>query len=135
MPKFEKPIRIVMAKPGLDGHDQGILLVSKVLADAGMEVIYIGLRQTPEQIVQVAIQEDANVIGMSMLSETHMEICPKVLKLLKERHAEDIKVIVGGIYHKEDFPKLKEMGIAAVFGVDTKLSSIPDAVKAIISSK
>jgi methylmalonyl-CoA mutase C-terminal domain/subunit len=80
MPKVKKPIRVVMAKPGLDGHDQGILLVSKVLADAGMEVIYIGLRQTPEQIVQVAIQEDANVIGMSMLSETHMEICTEAFE-------------------------------------------------------
>lgn len=106
-----------------------LISVSKALMEAGTEVIYLGLRQTPERIVEVAIQEDADFIGMSFHSGAHLEICGKVMKLLKEKNAEDIMVIVGGIYQKEDFPKLKEMEIAGVFGVDTPLVSIVDFIK------
>ncbi len=127
--ELKRPARILMAKAGLDGHDQGILIVSKALMESGMEVIYLGLRQTPERIVEAAIQEDADFIGMSFHSGAHLEICSKVMRLLKEKDAEAIMVIVGGVYQKEDFSKLKEMGIMEVFGVDTPLVSIVDFIK------
>jgi methylmalonyl-CoA mutase C-terminal domain/subunit len=126
---IKRSVRVLLAKPGLDGHDQGILIVAKALMEAGMEVIYLGLRQTAERIVEAAIQEDADFIGMSFHSGAHLEICGKVMNLLKKMNAEDIRVIVGGIYQKEDFPKLKKMGIAGVFGVDTPLVSITDFIK------
>jgi methylmalonyl-CoA mutase C-terminal domain/subunit len=109
------PIRVVVAKPGLDGHDRGAKVIARALRDAGMEVIYTGLHQTPEQVVQTAIQEDADGIGLSILSGAHMTLFAKVLELLKERDAADIKVFGGGIIPQADIPPLKELGVAAIF--------------------
>lgn len=109
------PLRIVVAKPGLDGHDRGAKVIARALRDAGMEVIYTGLHQTPEQIVQAAIQEDADAIGMSVLSGAHMTLFAKVLELLTEQDASDIVVFGGGIIPEEDIPALKELGVQAVF--------------------
>jgi methylmalonyl-CoA mutase, C-terminal domain len=109
------PIRVVMAKPGLDGHDRGIKVVSRALRDAGVEVIYTGLHQTPEQIVETAIQEDADGIGLSVLSGAHMTLFRRVLELLRERGAEDIAVFGGGIIPDADIPELKQIGVAEIF--------------------
>ena len=109
------PIRIVVAKPGLDGHDRGAKVIARALRDAGHEVIYTGLHQTPEQIVETAIQEDADVIGLSVLSGAHMTLFKKLIGLLEERDATDIVVIGGGIIPQGDIPLLKEMGVAEVF--------------------
>jgi methylmalonyl-CoA mutase C-terminal domain/subunit len=109
------PIRIVVAKPGLDGHDRGAKVIARALRDAGHEVIYTGLHQTPEQIVETAIQEDADVIGLSVLSGAHMTLFRKLIALLDERDARDIVVIGGGIIPEDDIPLLKEMGVAQVF--------------------
>jgi methylmalonyl-CoA mutase C-terminal domain/subunit len=109
------PIRVVVAKPGLDGHDRGAKVIARALRDAGMEVIYTGLHQTPEQIVHTAIQEDADAIGLSILSGAHMTLFAKVIELLRERDAEDIKVFGGGIIPDGDIAPLKELGVAAIF--------------------
>ncbi|MEZ0092153.1 cobalamin B12-binding domain-containing protein [Streptacidiphilus sp. EB129] len=109
------PIRVVVAKPGLDGHDRGAKVIARALRDAGMEVIYTGLHQTPEQIVDTAIQEDADGIGLSILSGAHMTLCAKVVQLLKERDAADITVFGGGIIPDGDIPLLKELGVAEIF--------------------
>ena len=109
------PIRVVVAKPGLDGHDRGAKVIARALRDAGMEVIYTGLHQTPEQIVDTAIQEDADAIGLSILSGAHNTLFARVLELLRERDAADIKVFGGGIIPDEDIPLLEEMGVAKVF--------------------
>jgi isobutyryl-CoA mutase small subunit len=109
------PIRIVVAKPGLDGHDRGAKVIARALRDAGHEVIYTGLHQTPEQIVETAIQEDADVIGLSVLSGAHMTLFKKLIGLLDERDARDIVLIGGGIIPEDDIPLLKEMGVAEVF--------------------
>jgi methylmalonyl-CoA mutase, C-terminal domain len=109
------PIRVVVAKPGLDGHDRGAKVVARALRDAGMEVIYTGLHQTPEQIVEAALQEDADGIGLSILSGAHMTLCAKVLQILKERDALDIAVFVGGIIPDGDIPELEELGVARIF--------------------
>ena len=109
-------IRVLIAKPGLDGHDRGAKVIARALRDSGMEVIYTGLRQTPEDIVEAAIQEDVNFIGLSILSGAHTHIFPRVIDLLKERDAEDIKIIAGGIIPDEEIPKWNEMGIEAIFG-------------------
>lgn len=111
----DRPLRIVVAKPGLDGHDRGAKVVARALRDAGMEVIYTGLHQTPEQIVEAAIQEDADAVGLSVLSGAHMTLFAKVTALLKERDAQDIVVFGGGIIPKEDIPQLAEMGVGTVF--------------------
>ena len=108
-------IRVLVAKPGLDGHDRGAKVIARALRDAGMEVIYTGLRQTPEMIVSAAVQEDVNVIGMSCLSGAHMHLFSRVMELLREKQATDIIVVGGGIIPDEDVPKLKEAGLAAVF--------------------
>ena len=117
-----KKIRALIAKPGLDGHDRGAKVVARALRDAGMEVIYTGLRQTPEQIVETAIQEDVDVIGLSILSGAHTHLFPKVMELLKENNVEDIIVMGGGVIPEEDIPELKKIGIAEVFtpGTDTR---------------
>jgi len=117
-----KKIRVLIAKPGLDGHDRGAKVVARALRDAGMEVIYTGLRQTPEQIVETALQEDVDVIGLSILSGAHTHLFPKVMKLLKENDIEDIVVIGGGVISEEDIPELKKIGIAEIFtpGTDTR---------------
>jgi len=119
-----KKIRVLMAKPGLDGHDRGVKVVARALRDAGMEVIYTGLRQTPEDIVEAAIQEDVDAIGLSCLSGAHMSLFPEVVKLLKRKKAGDIVVAGGGIIPDEDIPKLKKAGIKAVFGPGTPLTEI-----------
>jgi methylmalonyl-CoA mutase C-terminal domain/subunit len=110
-----RKIRVVIAKPGLDGHDRGAKIIARALRDAGMEVIYTGLHQTPEQIVETAIQEDADVIGISILSGAHMTLVPRILELLRDQGAEDAIVIVGGTIPNEDDEELKALGVAAVF--------------------
>ncbi len=125
----DKKIRVLIAKPGLDGHDRGAKIVARALRDAGMEVIYTGLHQTPEQIVETAIQEDVDHIGLSCLSGAHMTLFPKVIELLKENNAEDIKVSGGGIIPEEDIPKLKDIGVAEIFGPGTSTSEIVDFIK------
>ena len=120
----EKKIRVLAAKPGLDGHDRGIKVLASALMDAGMEVIYTGLRQTPAQIVEAAVQEDVDVIAMSILSGAHDYHFPKVMELLKERGIEDVLVIGGGIIPDEDVPALKECGIAAIFGPGTNTEDV-----------
>ena len=119
---MHKVIRVLIAKPGLDGHDRGAKVVARALRDAGMEVIYTGLRQTPEQIVETAIQEDVDVIGLSILSGAHTHLFPKVMELLKENNIKDIIVIGGGVIPEEDIPELKKTGITKVFtpGTDTR---------------
>ena len=123
-----RTIRVVIAKPGLDGHDRGAKVIARALRDAGMEVIYTGLRQTPEKIVAAALQEDADVIGLSILSGAHMHICPQVMKLLKERGLDHVKVIVGGIIPDVDRDKLTAMGIAGIFLPGTPMQSIVDFI-------
>jgi methylmalonyl-CoA mutase C-terminal domain/subunit len=118
------PIRVVVAKPGLDGHDRGAKVIARALRDAGMEVIYTGLHQTPEQIVDTAIQEDADVIGLSILSGAHMTLFAAVLELLRERDAADIKVFGGGIIPEADIPPLKDLGVAAIFTPGTPTGDV-----------
>ncbi len=119
-----RKIRVVIAKPGLDGHDRGAKVIARALRDAGMEVIYTGLRQTPEMIVGAALQEDADVIGLSILSGAHMHICPRVMELLKERALDDVLVVVGGIIPDVDIPKLRQMGITGIFLPGTPMQEI-----------
>ncbi|RJR50753.1 MAG: cobalamin B12-binding domain-containing protein [Desulfobacteraceae bacterium] len=119
-----RKIRVLAAKPGLDGHDRGIKVVASALMDAGMEVIYTGLRQTPKQIVESAIQEDVDVIAMSILSGAHDYLFPKVMELLREKGADNVLVLGGGIIPEEDIPALKEAGIAEVFGPGTSTQDI-----------
>jgi methylmalonyl-CoA mutase C-terminal domain/subunit len=121
-------IRVVIAKPGLDGHDRGAKVIARALRDAGMEVIYTGLRQTPEQIVGAALQEDADVIGLSILSGAHMHICPRVVELLKEQGLEDVLVVVGGIIPDVDIARLNEIGIRGVFIPGTPMQDIVDFI-------
>jgi methylmalonyl-CoA mutase C-terminal domain/subunit len=114
-------IRVLVAKPGLDGHDRGAKVIARALRDAGMEVIYTGLRQTPEKIVSAAIQEDVDCIGLSILSGAHNAIVPRLAELLRAEHAEDILLVLGGTIPEEDYPRLKESGVAAIFGPGTPL--------------
>ncbi len=130
-----RKIRVLMAKPGLDGHDRGVKVIARALRDAGMEVIYTGLRQSPEDIVEAAIQEDVDAIGLSCLSGAHMALFPDVVKLLKKRHAGDIVVAGGGIIPEEDIPKLKKAGVKAVFGPGTPLRDIVSFFRKAGSSK
>jgi len=123
-----RKIRVLAAKPGLDGHDRGIKVVASALMDAGMEVIYTGLRQTPRQIVESAIQEDVDVIAMSILSGAHDYLFPRVMELLREKGANDILVLGGGIIPEEDIPALKEAGIAEVFGPGTSTQDIVEYI-------
>ncbi|RDE17682.1 MAG: methylmalonyl-CoA mutase [Candidatus Thorarchaeota archaeon] len=125
-----KRIRVLVAKPGLDGHDRGAKVVARALRDAGMEVVYTGLRQTPEMIVEAAIQESVHVIGLSILSGAHNALLPRVTELLHKEGADDILVIAGGIIPEDDVPGLKKHGIAEVFGPGTRLSEIVDYIKA-----
>src|SRR4051794_35721397 len=121
---MESRIRVLVAKPGLDGHDRGAKVIARALRDAGMEVIYTGLRQTPEMIVNAALQEDVQVIGLSILSGAHNAIVPRVIALLREKEMEDVKVVVGGIIPDEDAAELKRQGVAAVFQPGASLDSI-----------
>jgi methylmalonyl-CoA mutase C-terminal domain/subunit len=122
-------IRVVVAKPGLDGHDRGAKIIARALRDAGMEVIYTGLHQTPEQIVETAIQEDADVIGVSILSGAHMTLVPRILELLRENGAEDVVVVVGGTVPSEDADELKRAGVAEVFGPGAPTADIVDFLR------
>lgn len=126
---MSEPIRVVVAKPGLDGHDRGAKVVARALRDAGMEVIYTGLHQTPEQIVQTAIQEDADAIGLSVLSGAHMTLFRRVLELLTEREATDIVVFGGGIIPDADIPELETAGVAKIFTPGATTQSIVDWVR------
>jgi isobutyryl-CoA mutase small subunit len=121
---MEPKIRVVVAKPGLDGHDRGAKIVARALRDAGMEVIYTGLHQTPEQIVETAIQEDADAVGISLLSGAHMTLVPRILELLRENGAEDVLVVLGGTIPDDDAEELRRQGVAAVFGPGAPTSDI-----------
>jgi methylmalonyl-CoA mutase C-terminal domain/subunit len=125
----DRRIRVLVAKPGLDGHDRGAKIVARALRDAGMEVIYTGLRQTPEQIANAALQEDADVIGVSILSGAHNTIIPRLCRLLRDAGMQDVLVIVGGIVPDEDIPGLKEAGVAAVFQPGATTQEIVDYIR------
>jgi methylmalonyl-CoA mutase C-terminal domain/subunit len=129
MAHVDRRIRVLIAKPGLDGHDRGAKVVARALRDAGMEVIYTGLRQTPEMIVSAAIQEDVDAIGLSILSGAHMHYFREVKRLLEEQGASDILLFGGGIIPDEDVPKLRELGVAAVFGPGTSTQEIVDFLR------
>ena len=122
-------IRVVIAKPGLDGHDRGAKVIARALRDAGMEVIYTGLRQTPEQVVSAALQEDADVIGLSILSGAHNHICPRVMELLHEQGLDDVLVVVGGIIPDLDIPRLREMGVKGIFLPGTPMQEIVEFIQ------
>src|ERR1700756_5260292 len=122
------PIRVLVAKPGLDGHDRGAKIIARALRDAGMEVIYTGLRQTPEMIVNAALQEDVQVIGLSILSGAHNSIVPRILDLLRERESNDVLVVVGGVIPDEDAAELKKSGVAEVFQPGVPLAKIVDFI-------
>lgn len=126
-------IRVLVAKPGLDGHDRGAKVIARALRDAGMEVIYTGLRQTPEMVVNAALDEDVQVIGLSILSGAHMAIVPRVLTLLRERGMADVLVVVGGIIPEDDAQQLKQLGVAAVFQPGTSLESVVEFIRGAVS--
>ena len=131
----EKKIKIIVAKPGLDGHDRGAKLLSRIFAEAGMEVVYTGLRQTPEMIVEAALQEDADVVGLSSLSGVHNYFFPKVVELLKAKKLGNVLVVGGGIIPLEDIPTLKKSGIAEIFGPGTSTDTIVGFIKANVKAK
>ena len=124
-----KKIRVVVAKPGLDGHDRGAKIIARALRDAGMEVIYTGLHQTPEQIAETVLQEDADAVGLSILSGAHMTLVPRVVKLLADQGADDVVVTVGGTIPADDIPELKELGVAAVFTPGSSTQEIVDFIR------
>jgi methylmalonyl-CoA mutase C-terminal domain/subunit len=128
-------IRVIIAKPGLDGHDRGAKVIARALRDAGMEVIYTGLRQTPEQIVTAALQEDADVIGLSILSGAHNHIAPRVMELLKEQGLTDVLVVIGGIIPDTDVPRLKAIGVRGVFQPGTPMQEIVDFIVSHVRSR
>ncbi len=128
----ERKVRILIAKPGLDGHDRGAKVVARALRDAGFEVIYSGLRQTPEMIAETALQEDVDLVGLSILSGAHMTLFPRILKLLQEKGLGGIPVLAGGIIPDEDVPALKEMGIAGIFGPGTSTQEIVKSINQIL---
>jgi methylmalonyl-CoA mutase, C-terminal domain len=130
-----KKIRILIAKPGLDGHDRGAKVVARALRDAGMEVIYTGIRQTPEMIVQAALQEDVDVIGLSCLSGAHLELFAAVMKGLVEKEMGSVIVVAGGIIPEDDIPTLEKMGVKAIFGPGTKTTDIAEAIKKLVTDK
>ena len=137
-PAAEKPgsrkIRVVVAKPGLDGHDRGAKIIARTLRDAGMEVIYTGLHQTPEQIAETVIQEDADVVGLSILSGAHMTLVPRVVDLLKAKQADDVVVILGGTIPADDIPELKRLGVSEIFTPGASTQDIVEFVRGAVSS-
>jgi methylmalonyl-CoA mutase C-terminal domain/subunit len=132
MSETERKIRALVAKPGLDGHDRGAKVVARAMRDAGMEVIYTGLRQTPEMIAEAALQEDVDVVGLSILSGAHMALVPRVMELLKANGQEQVKVFIGGIIPDDDVPKLKEMGISGIYGPGTITDDIIQDIRAAV---
>ncbi len=125
----DKKIRVLVAKPGLDGHDRGAKVIARALRDAGMEVIYTGIRQTPEMIVEAALQEDVDVVGMSILSGAHMALFPRVMELLRQNGLDDVLVVAGGIIPDEDVPALQAMGIRGIFGPGTPTNTIVQFIR------
>lgn len=125
----ERKIRVLIAKPGLDGHDRGAKIIAQALRDAGMEVIYTGLRQSPEMIAEAALQEDVDVVGLSILSGAHLALVPKVIELLRANGQEDVRVFVGGIIPEEDVPVLKAAGVTEVYGPGTSTHAVVEAIK------
>ncbi len=131
---MDRKIRVLVAKPGLDGHDRGAKVVARALRDAGMEVIYTGLRQTPEMIAEAALQEDVDVVGLSILSGAHMALAPRILDLLKTNGQEQVKVFIGGIIPDEDTPKLKEIGVTGVYGPGASTEQIIADIRASVAA-
>jgi len=132
---MDKRIRVLVAKPGLDGHDRGAKIVARALRDAGMEVIYTGLRQTPEQIARAAVQEDVDAIGISILSGAHNTIMPRICELLRAEHMDDVLLVVGGIIPEEDVPGLKQAGVAEVFQPGASTQEIVEFIRGHVTSK
>lgn len=128
-----RKIRVLIAKPGLDGHDRGAKVIARALRDAGMEVIYTGLRQTPEMIVEAALQEDVDVVGLSILSGAHMALTPRIMSLMKENDLDDVKVIVGGIIPDEDVAELEAMGVNGVFGPGASTEAIIERIRGLLA--
>ena len=131
----ERKIRVLVAKPGLDGHDRGAKVVARALRDAGMEVIYTGLRQTPEMISEAALQEDVDVVGLSILSGAHMKLVPRILELLKANGQEHVKVFLGGIIPDLDAPRLKELGVTGVYGPGASTQAIVDDIRQALADR
>jgi methylmalonyl-CoA mutase C-terminal domain/subunit len=129
----ERKIRVVVAKPGLDGHDRGAKIIARALRDAGMEVIYTGLHQTPEQIVETVIQEDADAVGLSILSGAHMTLVPRIVELLREQDIDDVLVTVGGTIPADDIPELKELGVSEVFTPGASTQDIVDYIRGAVA--
>ena len=129
------PIRVLIAKVGLDGHDRGVKIVARCLRDAGMDVIYTGLHRTPEQVVMAAVQEDVDILGISILSGAHMTVIPKVLDLLKEQEAEDIMVVAGGVMPDEDIAALKDQGVQEILLQDTPPDAIVDSMRRLVAAR
>ena len=127
------PTKVLVAKPGLDGHDRGAKIVARALRDAGMEVVYTGLHQTPEMIVTAAVQEDVDVIGVSILSGAHMTVFPRIMKLLEERGVDDICVVGGGVIQENDVPRLKALGVRAVFDAEATTKDLIDGIERIVA--
>ncbi|HSS54094.1 MAG TPA: cobalamin B12-binding domain-containing protein [Gaiellales bacterium] len=131
---MDRPIRVVVAKPGLDGHDRGAKIIARTLRDAGMEVIYTGLHQTPEQIVETVIQEDADAVGLSILSGAHMTLVPRIMELLREQGADDVLVVLGGTIPADDIPVLKQQGVAEVYTPGAPTAAIVDFLETRLAS-
>ena len=129
----DRKIRVVVAKPGLDGHDRGAKIIARALRDAGMEVIYTGLHQTPEQIVETVLQEDAHAVGLSILSGAHMTLVPKIAKLLAEQGADDVVLVVGGTIPADDIPELKELGVSEIFTPGSSVQEIVDYIQSSVT--
>jgi methylmalonyl-CoA mutase cobalamin-binding domain/chain len=127
------PIKVLVAKPGLDGHDRGAKIVARALRDAGMEVVYTGLHQTPEMIVNAAIQEDVDVVGVSILSGAHMTIFPKIMTMLSDREVDDIAVVGGGVIQEDDIPKLKALGVREIFNAEASTQDLIDGIERIVA--
>ena len=132
---MSSPIRVLLAKVGLDGHDRGVKVIARALRDAGMDVIYTGLHRTPEEVVHSAVQEDVDVLGVSLLSGAHMTICPKIMKLLSEQDAADTIVVVGGVVPDEDVAKLKQMGVKELLLQDTPPKQIVETLERLVAER
>jgi len=130
----ERKIRVLVAKPGLDGHDRGAKVVARALRDAGMEVIYTGLRQTPEMVAESALQEDVDVVGLSILSGAHMALVPRVLELLKQNGQENVRVFIGGIVPDEDAPQLRQLGVSGIYGPGTMTNEIIADIRSAVAA-